>query len=149
MKRLTLTLLLVAITSLAATRIKYDDLAKSLAATDGVVDHRAITIATSDGKTHSGRRLLIAPDHLRLYHSDNSFEDLAKESVDRVEISHAGRFSHHVVENSQLWMSDESDAEAMVLLPPVLAYTVASAPIFLIADGLSLFSPPRVYEIVH
>ena len=66
---------------MAATRITYDEIAKRLTGTDGILDHRGITITTTDGKTHSGRRLVVAADHLRIYHPDQTFEDLARDTV--------------------------------------------------------------------
>jgi hypothetical protein len=138
----------------AATRITYDEIAKRLAGPDGVLDHRGITIVTNDGKTHSGRRMAVKPDHLRIYHEDRTFEDLPRDTVERIEISQAGRFSHHVAENSQLWIpegaSDDAgtEAAAIALIPPVLAYTAASAPVLLAADAITFLIPPRVYEII-
>ncbi len=37
----------------------------------------------------------------------------------------------------------------VILLPPVLAYTAATTPFFLAADGIAFLIPPKVYEIVH
>jgi len=141
--------------AMAATRITYDEISKRLTGPDGILDHRGITITTSDGKTHGGRRMAVASDHLRIYREDRTFEDLPRDAVTRIEISQAGRFSHHVAENSQLWIpegaSDDAGTEAAAIaaIPPVLAYTAATAPILLAADVVTFFIPAKVYEIVQ
>ena len=49
-------------------------------------------------------------------------------------------------------VTDDEDVTSFwgfLMLPPVLAYTAATTPFFLAADGIALFIPPKAYEIVH
>ncbi|HEV2687441.1 MAG TPA: hypothetical protein VGV35_02770, partial [Bryobacteraceae bacterium] len=101
-----LTAALVAIacaaTSQAADKIRYDDLPKHLAPFGTVFAFRGFNVTTLDGKQHSGRRLLLERDHLRVFHQgDKSWEDLSGDQISRIEISQGGRFFHHVVGPAQ------------------------------------------------
>ena len=146
--------LLAAGACMAATKITFDEIPSHLGPFGRVLAYRGFTVTTSDGKTHSGRRLLLATDHLTIYNG-NSHEDLSKADVMRIEISQAGRFFHHVVEGALLVagvasaVADPSEAAAVICLPPILAYAAAATPFFLAADGIAFFIPPKVYEIVH
>ncbi len=144
--------------SVAATRIGYEEIPKHLGPFGTVLAYRGFTVATSDGKTHNGRRLLLGSDHLRIFHRDNSYEDLPNAEVTRIEVRQTGRFFHHVVENAAfvamlpLGVALGGPAwaiPAILLTPPMLAYAAASAPFFLAADGIAFLIPPKVYEIVH
>ena len=87
---------------------------------------------------------MLGSDHLTIYQGD-SHEDLPKSEVTRIEIRQAGRFFRHVIESAQLVeLATES-----ILLPPFLAYTAASTPFVLAADGIAFLIPPKVYDIVH
>jgi hypothetical protein len=152
-KCLILLALTTAGTSLAATKISYEDIPKHLGVFSRVLEHRAIAVTTTDGKTHKGRRLQFASDHLTIS-GGNFHEDLPKADVLRIEIGQAGRFFHHVVEGAQLvaaaaYPGPEWSDVAIILLPPVLACAAATTPFFLAADGIAFFIPPKVYEIVH
>jgi hypothetical protein len=145
-------------TSVAATKISYKEIPKHLGAFGTVLAYRGFTVTTSDGRTHDGRRLLLASDHLRIFHRDNSYEDLPNVEVTRIEIRQAGRFFHHVVENAGFAMilplgiiaGGATCALPLVLLaPPVVAFAAATTPFFLAADGVAFLIPPKVYEIVH
>jgi hypothetical protein len=149
--------LLAASTCTAATKISYDEIPKHLGPFGSVVEHRGFTVTTTDGKMHKGRRLEIYSDHLSIYRG-KSHEDLPKADVTRIEISQAGRFFHHVVDNAEMVVdlpmaigSDGGDCAIPLILltPPVLAYAAATTPFFLAADGIAFFIPPKVYEIVH
>jgi hypothetical protein len=138
--------------SMAATKITYAEILKHVGNL-GTVERRGVTVTTADGKTHKGRSLEFHSDHLTV--SRGKFqENLAASTVTRIEISQAGRFFHHVVEGAQLVGAaanpgpDFSDL-TLILLPPLVGYVAASAPFFLAADGIALFIPPKVYEIVH
>jgi len=141
---------------MAATKISYEDIPKHLGVFATYVEHRGITVTTADGKTHKGRRLQFTSDHLTIYR-DKFQEDLPKSDVMRIEISQSGRFFHHVVEDAEMVkvlaeMSGDEFMEpigAVILLPPALAYTAATTPFLLAADGIAFFIPPKVYEIVH
>jgi hypothetical protein len=145
-------------TSMAATKISYDEIPKHLGPFGTVLAYRGFTVTTSDGKTHDGRRLRLESDHLRIFHRDNSYEDLPNVEVTRIEIRPAGRFFHHVVENAGFAMilplgiivGGATCALPLILVtPPVVAFAAASTPFFLAADGIAFLIPPKVYEIVH
>jgi hypothetical protein len=145
-------------TSMAATKITYDEIPKHLGAFKTVLAYRGFTVTTTDGRTHSGRRLLLESDHLRIFDRDNSFEDLPNFDVTRIEIRQFGRFFHHVVENASFAAVIPLAAAvggpalaipAILLAPPFLAYAAASTPFFLAADGIAFLIPAKVYEIVH
>lgn len=150
--------LATASTSMAATKISYDEIPKHLGRFGTVLAYRGFTVTTTDGKTHSGRRLLLESDHLRVFHRDNSFEDLPSFEVTRIEIRQTGRFFHHVVDNAGFAaviplaaaLGGPACALPVILLaPPFLAYAAASTPFLLAADGIAFLIPPKVYEIVH
>lgn len=144
--------LLAAGSCLAATKITYDEIPSHLGPFGTVLAYRGFTVTTTDGKTHDGRRLRVESDHLRIFHKDNSFEDLPNFDVTRIEIHQFGRFFHHIVENSTAWAAAcmfGCSAAVLLLVPPVEVYTAATAPFFLAADGIAFFIPPKVYDIVH
>ncbi len=143
---------------LAATKISYEEIPKHLGSFGTVLAYRGFTVATKDGKTHSGRRLLLESDRLRIFHRDNSFEDLPNAEVTRIEIRQTGRFFHHVVENGCLVLivplsvglvGPGAAIPGLLLTPPLVAYAAATTPFFLAADGIAFLIPPKVYEIVH
>ena len=144
-------------TGIAATKISYDEIPKHLGPFKTVLTYRGFTVTTSDGKTHGGRRLLLESDHLRIFHRDDSFEDLPSFEVTRIEIRQFGRFFHHVEESAgaalffpvYAFASPPESIPLILLTPPVLAYTAVTTPLFLAADGIAFFIPPKVYEIVH
>jgi hypothetical protein len=152
LKCLIVVALATASTSMAATKISYEDIPKHLGVFTTYIEHRGITVITADGKTHKGRRLQFTSDHLTIYR-DKFQEDLPKSDVMRIEISQSGRFFHHVVTSAQLIASvaDPAYDAAITIIfgPPVLAYAAATTPFFLAADGIAFFIPPKVYEIVH
>jgi hypothetical protein len=143
--------LLAASTCMAATKITYDEIPKHLGAFGSLLEHRGFTVTTTDGKMHTGRGLEIYSDHLSI-HRGKHHEDLPKADVARIEISQAGRFFHHVVEDAQFVkdLADPSESDlTIILVPPALAYAAATTPFFLAADGIAFLIPPKVYEIVH
>jgi hypothetical protein len=149
---------LAASTCMAATKITYDEIPKHLGRFGAVLAYRGFTVTTSDGKPHSGRRLLLESDHLRIFHRDNSYEDLPGVEVTRIEIRQAGRFFHHIAEENAgillffplFAFVDPPDSIPLILFtPPALAYVAATTPFFLAADGVAFLIPPKVYEIVH
>jgi hypothetical protein len=144
-------------TCMAATKIAYDEIPNHLGRFHTLLEHRGFTVTTNDGKTHSGRRLLLESDHLRIFHRDNSSEDLPSIGVTRIEIRQAGRSFHHVVRGASVvlffpvfaFAAPRDSIPLILLTPAALAYTAATAPFFLAADGIAFFIPPKVYEIVH
>jgi hypothetical protein len=149
---------LAASTCMAATKITYDEIPKHLGRFGTVLAYRGFTVTTTDGKTHSGRRLQLESDRLRIFHRDNSFEDLPGIEVTRIEVRQAGRFFHHVVEENAgialffplFAFAAPPDTIPLVLLTPVAwGHVAATTPFFLAADGIAFLIPPQVYEIVH
>jgi hypothetical protein len=149
--------LLAASTCMAATKITYDEIPNHLGRFGTVLAYRGFTVTTSDGKTHNGRRLRLESDHLRIFHRDNSYEDLPSIGVTRIEIRQAGRFFHHVVAGAEIagffpvfaFVAPPASVPLILLTPPALAYAAATTPFFLAADGIAFLIPPKVYEIVH
>jgi hypothetical protein len=45
--------------------------------------------------------------------------------------------------------SDICAVPTTLVFSPVWAYTLATAPFFLAADGIAFLIPPKVYEITH
>jgi hypothetical protein len=73
-------------TGMAATTITYEELPKYLGPFGSTLQYRGFTVFTSDGKKHTGRRLLLDQDYLRVFHRNDSFEDLPSTEVTRIEI---------------------------------------------------------------
>jgi len=137
-------------TGLAAEKIRYEEVPNRLAPFGSVLCYRGFHVTTLDGKKHSGRRLRLESDHVRVFHLDNSFEDLPSEQLSRIEITQTGRFVHHIGESGEIPVAAmEILGLAGVLFAPVWAYTLASAPFYLAADGVAFFIPSKVYEIAH
>jgi hypothetical protein len=150
----------------AADRIRYEEIPVHLAPFGSVLAYRGVKVVTFDGKQHPGRRLRLEADHLRVFHLDNSYEDVPGEQVTRIEISPGGRYFHHVVENAEIpillaelgcgglsWepvkLSPWCTVPLTTLFSPAWAYTAVTAPFFLVADGVAWLIPHQVYEIVH
>jgi hypothetical protein len=150
----------------AADKIRYEEIPAHLGPFGSVLAYRGFKVVTLDGKQHRGRRLRLELDHLRVFHLNNSYEDLPGEQVTRIEISQGGRYFHHVVENAEIpiliaalgcgglsWEPAKLSPWCMVpittLFSPAWAYTAVTAPFFLAADGVAWLIPPKVYEIVH
>lgn len=150
----------------ASEKIGFEQFRDRLGGPGTMLAYRAFTVVTLDGKKHKGRRLRLEPDHVRIFHMDNSWEDLPGIELSRVEIRQARRFSHHISDSAEIpllaaamgcggmsWeptpMSPWCMATIVVITSPVWAYTAASAPFILAADTVTLFIPPKVYEIVH
>src|SRR6266404_981946 len=148
----------------AADRIRYEELLYRLSPLGEVLEHRGFVVTTLDGKEHGGRRLRLESDHVRIFHRDNSWEDLSIDQISRVKISQAGRFFHHVVASAKIPVEmaefcspvdgpGHSPAPCMIvmttLFSPAWIYTAVTAPFYLASDGVAFLIPPKVYEIVH
>lgn len=150
----------------AAEKFRYEEIANHLAPFGTVLAYRGFNVITVDGKHHGGRRLRIESDHVRIFHLNNSWEDLAGEEIARIEISQTGRFFHHVVESAlgpllvagiacgafsweAVHLSRRCLVTATAASSPLWAYTALTAPVYFAADGVTFFIPPKVYEIVH
>ena len=148
-------------TALGAEEIRYEAL---LAHLGNDLEHRGFKVVTLDGKEHSGRRLHLESDHVRVFHRRNRWDDLPSEQISRIEISQGGRFFHHIIFSAALpvWIGafacdttggSGTSRSCMVyvtaVFSPVWAYTAATAPVYLAAVGVAFLIPPKVYEIVH
>jgi hypothetical protein len=143
----------------AAEKVSYEEL-RGLIKT---LDHRSFKIRTSDGKNHKGRTVAMGSDHVRLFHFDGQWEDIAGDEVVRLEIGQGGRFSHHIGQSAEIPLdfgqlfcggiagpvSDICAVPMTLVFSPVWAYSLATAPFFLAADGIAFLIPPKVYEITH
>jgi hypothetical protein len=150
--------------SMNATEIvSYQELRNRIAPATHSLAHRSFKITTLDGKDHKGRTLFLATDHARLFHSEQKWEDIASGDIVRLQIAQRGRFLHHITESALIplacgtvWCGGlDNPASDLCTLPmslifsPVWAYTAASAPFFLAADGIGFLISPKVYEIAH
>jgi hypothetical protein len=149
-------------TNQAADRIRYDEIPARLAPFGSVLAYRGFNVITLDGKKHGGRRLRLEPDHLRIFHLNNSWEDLPSEQISEIKISQGGRFFHHTADSAEIPLELsaiacgglEGNPVAACLMPvtalfsPVWAYTAATAPFHLASDGVAFLIPPKVYKIV-
>jgi hypothetical protein len=149
----------------AAEKIRYEEIPNRLGPFDSVLAYRGFRVVTLDGKTHSGRRLRLEWDHVRIFHRNNTWEDLPGKQIARIEISQGGRFFHKIVDGVEAALlipalaCSESDstvgcmvgASALLspLIAPIWAYSAVTAPFYLAADGVAFLVPPKVYEIVH
>jgi hypothetical protein len=91
-----------------------------------------------------------------VFRIDNSWEDLGAGRVSRIEIRPTWRYVHHIADNAELGMLPFGICEnvagcllALVVTPPLLVYAAVSAPVYLVADTVTLLLPPKIYEIVH
>ena len=150
-------------TAVAAEKIRFEDIPQRLAPFGTVLAYRAFNVITVDGKKHGGRRLLLEPDHVRIFYSDKAWADLASAQISRIEIGQRGRFFHHIQERALVPLIlayivcgniDSKVAGTLCLVPatgvfsPFWAYTAVTAPVWLAADCVTFLIPPKVYEIV-
>lgn len=160
-------------TAQAAEKIRWEDLQQrfggnpvcpSGARCDGLVEHRSIDVITRDGSKHHTRRLLIAAGHVRLYDRHNNMEVLSRSDVTRIEIRKRGRYFRRIVDSAVLPLDggllvctgfgeQRCDpvmfAATITVMAAVWAYTGASAPVFLVAEGVALFKRPKIFELVE
>ena len=67
----------------AAEKLRYEEIPNRLAPFGTVLDYRGFRVITLDGKAHGGRRLRLESDHVRIFHLNNSYDDLASEQIAR------------------------------------------------------------------
>jgi len=154
----------VAACAQAADKLSYDEFRQRLAPSGNVLVYRGFTVITLDGKQHNGRRLLLGPSQLRLFHQgDKTWEDLPGDQISRVAIFQGGRFFHHLADRAEgpLMLTSllcggfeqapapECALPATALVSPLWVPAVVSAPFIFAADGIAYLIPPKVYEIVH
>ena len=82
-------------------------------------------------------------------------ETLPRAGIVRIEIRQAGRFFHHIsesasipVEVGRLGCDPVLFGLLFTVTTPAWAYTAASAPFFLAADGIAFFVQPQTFNIV-
>jgi hypothetical protein len=144
----------------AADKIRYEEIFQRIPGSHQILENRSFTVVTIGGERHQGRRLQFLTDHVELFHGDSE-ERFPSEQIARIEIRQDGRYFHHI-ENSALMPISGAmllcgepaddwpcDAIATVVLSPVWAYTAVTAPLYLVADAIAFFLPPKVFEIVH
>ena len=147
-------------TAQAAEKIRYEEIAARIAPFGSYIVRRGITVTTADASKHSGRELLLQPDYLRVFRTDDDWEDLPSRDVARIEIRQRGRFLPYV-EGAFLLPMIFPAAECEGSHHSVICWTISSIafspvwvtvstiPLFLAAESVTFFIPPRVYEIVH
>ena len=148
----------------AADKISWNQLTDRMASqfrSAGWVEDRGVTVITTGGKVHHTRRLFIDTEGVKLDHGDRPMEVLPRRDISRIEIRQRGRYVRRIAHNAEMalfvacvgFSADEGGGGPLALLSPVVsipfwAYTVASAPVFLAADGVAFFRPALVFEII-
>jgi hypothetical protein len=142
----------------AAEKIRWEDLQNSLGK---LGEYRGVNVVTRDGQKYQAAVLTVAADHLGLYDRQN-VKDVPRQDVARVEIRQRKRYYRHIGDNVSMsaWLPLVSLVEfaygceagiciwGLLATPPLLAYTIASAPVFLAADGMAFLKPATVFELV-
>ena len=144
--------------AVAADKVRFEDLPNRL----NVMDYRAFTVVTGDGKAHRGKRLRVDADHVSISQGDNTWEELPSDQVSRVEIRQTGRLFRHVVESAVtpfaaggVACDNAGDASVLCMLSviasatPYWAYAIVTNPVYLVMDAIGFFMPPTAYEIVQ
>lgn len=136
----------------AAEKIRWADLRGCLGPS---VEYRSVNVIARDGQKFHAQRLEFRAGQLALYDRDNLAYALLGEDVARVEIRQRKRWYRHIVGNilGSLTLPGESEtalslALSAVVAPPILVYGIASAPVFLAADGIAFLMPAKRFEIV-
>lgn len=131
----------------------------------GLAEDGSIDAITRDGQKHHARTLWLDPAAAELTDSGGKKEVLSRNDVKRIEVRMDRPRKHylrHVSESAQFPVDlaelvlGSGDAAALLLIVPWVtiavptwAYTVASAPFFLAAEGISLLaSHTPAFEIV-
>ena len=147
----------------AAENIRYQDLQYRIAPFGGVLDHRGVKVVTIDGAAHTGRKLRLDPGCVCVFGLAGGSTCLSVKRVSRIEVSQGGRFFHHISDSAPIPIAlgllfcggmDGKVSPACVVpvtavFSPVWAYTGATAPFYLVADGIAFLIPPKVYEIIQ
>lgn len=142
----------------AAEKVPWDKLI-------GLAEDGTIDAITHDGRKHHARTLWLDPGSAELTDPDGNKVVLSRNDVKRIEVR-MGRprkhYLHHIAESAKFPVylaelglgSDEALALPLfvpwvTIAVPTWAYTVASAPFFLAAEGISLLaSHTYAFEIV-
>ncbi len=141
----------------AAEKIRWEDLQKRVYQ---LGELRSVNVITRDGIKHHANRLTITADHLSLF-DHQTIQEVPRRDVAGVEIRQRKRHYKHIGENAVLsaWLPVVSlmefayDCDAgicvwgLLLTPPLWAYSAASAPVFLAADGVAFLMPAKAFEI--
>jgi len=153
----------ICVSPVQAEKIRWEDLPQRL---DPQIEHRGIAVFTADGQKHSARRMQIEADSITLDYGKGKTEIFPSAEIKRIEIRQTGRFFHKIRESALVpieagqfgcaLVNFDSVAEChplvfglgLTLTSPVWAYTTASAPFFLAADGIAFFVPPQTFDIV-
>jgi hypothetical protein len=160
--RLMMTALAATAAAQAAEKIRFEDLQYRIAPYGAVLEHRGVKVVTIDGAAHTGRRLRLDPGRICVFSGDHE-TCLSVERVSRIEVSQGGRFFHHISNSAQIPValgelfcggmdgtgSPGCVATVAAVFSPVWAYTGATAPFYLVADGIAFLIPPKVYEIIQ
>lgn len=152
-----MTALAVTTAAQAAEKISFENLKYRITPYGGVLDHRGVKVVTIDGAAHTGRKLRLDPGRVCVFSGDRE-TCLSVERVSSIEISQGGRFFHHISNSAQIpvaltelfcgGMDPGCEVTVTALFSPVWAYTAATAPFYLVADGIAFLIPPKVYEII-
>ncbi len=143
----------------AAEKIHWEDLQQRLYQ---LGELRTVNVVTRDGQKHQAIMLTVAADDLTLYDREN-VKDVPRQDVARVEIRQRKRYYRHIGDNVSMsaWLPLVALVEfaygreagiciwGLLATPPLLAYTIASAPVFLAADGVVYLKPAKTFEVVQ
>ena len=141
----------------AAEKIRWEDLQQH----PSRIQHRRADVYTLDGKKHEGIELALVGDSLKVYALDGrSTETLSRKDIQRIEVSRPRRFARTIARGAELPFvvaCDQAEQRhprgcspvAFVATTPVWAFTAATAPLFLLGDGVRRLAGPAVFEILH
>lgn len=142
----------------AAEKIRWEDLQKRFQQGKEL----RVNVITRDGKKHHATTVAMSATEISL-NDRGKIETLERQNVERVEIKERKRYYRHIGENAALSVAlpvvslieTAYGCEAgicvwgLLLTPPMVAYTAASAPVFLAADGVAFLLPPKAYDVVE
>jgi hypothetical protein len=118
-----------------------------------------MNVTMRDGRKYHTWRLLILDDGVWVDDAHNNLQALPRQEVRRIQIGRGRYYSHHIADNAEFaqmiegggWggpLDGPAALLALIVSTPFWAYTAASAPVFLAADGVAFFTPPKTFEIV-
>ncbi len=124
-------------------------------------ESRSVTVITRDGSRHSAQRMEISFSEIALF-DDSKMAAVPRQDVARIEVRQRKRYYRHISENLAASIlipafscgGDPFDlnpaicALGIAISPPLWAYTAASAPAFIAADGVAFLKPAKIFEIV-
>jgi hypothetical protein len=129
---------------------------------EALIDNRSINVIARDGTKRHTRKLCMTLDKAMLDCAAN--KSVPKGDIARIEIRNTGRYVRHTLKSASFpvmvalmactgWegggCNDLAFLPVVTILSPVWAYAAATTPFTLSAEFVTLFIPPKTFEIVH